>query len=196
MTASDLSQYGISLLDQYVLLIALLLVALVVVMYLGRRNLIQAWLNAKTRYRLNRLGLKEISNFQFPDGLGNYFNIDRLIMRHDGISLLLVKQYPGSIFCAEDIDEWTQMLAGKSYRFKNPLIDLDYQVKAVSACIPGVPVDGFLFFDTQAEFPKGHPDSVIRSDSIPEALERNKDLKAQASVESAWEKLSALKVTG
>ena len=196
MTASDLSQYGISLLDQYVLLIALLLVALVVVMYLGRRNLIQAWLNAKTRYRLNRLGLKEISNFQFPDGLGNYFNIDRLIMRHDGISLLLVKQYPGSIFCAEDIDEWTQMLAGKSYRFKNPLIDLDYQVKAVSACIPGVPVDGFLFFDTQAEFPKGHPDRVIRSDSIPEALERNKDLKAQASVESAWEKLSALKVTG
>ena len=137
MTASDLSQYGISLLDQYVLLIALLLVALAVVMYLGRRNLIQAWLNAKTRYRLNRLGLKEISNFQFPDGLGNYFNIDRLIMRHDGISLLLVKQYPGSIFCAEDIDEWTQMLAGKSYRFKNPLIDLDYQVKAVSACIPG-----------------------------------------------------------
>jgi hypothetical protein len=59
-----------------------------------------------------------------------------------------------------------------------------------------VPVDGFLFFDTQAEFPKGHPDRVIRSDSIPEALERNKDLKAQASVESAWEKLIALKATG
>jgi len=196
MTASDLSQYGISLLDQYVLLIALLLVALAVAMYLGRRKLRQAWLNAQTRYRLNRLGLKEISNFQFPDGLGSYFNIDRLIMRHDGISLLLVKQYPGSIFCADDIDEWTQMLAGKSYRFKNPLIDLDYQVKAVSACIPDVPVDGFLFFDTQAEFPKGHPDRVIRSDSIPEALERNEDLKAQASVESAWEKLGALKGAG
>jgi hypothetical protein len=196
MTTSDLYQYGISLLDQYELLIAFFLAALVVVMFLGRRNIKQAWQNAQMRYRLNRLGLKEISNFTFPDGLGNYFNIDRMIMRHDGISLLQVKQYPGSIFCADDINEWTQMLAGKSYRFKNPLIELDYQVKAVSACIPGVPVDGFLYFDTQAEFPKGHPDRVIRSDSIPEALKRNKNLKAQASVESAWEKLGALKVTG
>jgi len=192
MTTSDLYQYGISLLDQYALLIALLLAALAVVMYLGRRNIKQAWLNAQTRYRLNRLGLKEISNFQFPDGLGNYFNIDRLVMRHDGISLLLVKQYPGSIFCADDIDEWAQMLAGKSYRFKNPLIDLDYQIKAVSAYVPGVPVNGFLFFDTQAKFPKGHPDRVIRFDSIPEGLKRNKSLKVQASVESAWEKLLKL----
>jgi hypothetical protein len=84
------------------------------------------------------------------------------------------------------------MLAGKSYRFKNPLIELDYQVKAVSACIPGVAVDGYLFFDTQAEFPKGHPDRVIRSDSIPEALKRNKHLKVQPSVESAWKKLLKL----
>jgi hypothetical protein len=193
MMTSDLYQYGNSLLDQYVLLSALFLAALAVVMLLWRRNIKQAWQNAQTRYRLNNMGLKRISNFQFPDGLGNYFNIDRLIMRHDGISLLLVKQYPGSIFCADDIHEWTQMLAGKSYRFKNPLIDLDYQIKAVSACVPDVPVNGFLIFDAQAEFPKGHPDRVIRSDSIPEALKRNKHLKAQASVEAAWEKLVSLK---
>ena len=193
MAASEIYQYGISVLDHYMLMIALSVVVLAAAIYLGRRNIKHAWLNAQTRYRLNRLGLKAVSNFQFPDGLGSYFNIDRLIMRHDGISLLLVKQYPGSIFCADDIDEWTQMLAGRSYRFKNPLIELDYQVKAVSACIPGVPVDGFLIFDTLAEFPKGHPDRVIRSDSIPEALQRNKRLKAQASVESAWEKLGELK---
>jgi hypothetical protein len=159
---------------------------------MGSINIKQTWRNAQLRYRLNRLGFKVVSSFQFPDGLGNYFNIDRMILRHDGISLLQVKQYPGSIFCADDIDEWTQMLAGKSYRFKNPLIELDYQVKAVSACIPGVAVDGYLFFDTQAEFPKGHPDRVIRSDSIPEALKRNKHLKVQPSVESAWKKLLKL----
>jgi hypothetical protein len=192
MTTSDIYQYGISILEHYALLIALFLVTLAVIVYLGRGNIKQAWQNLQTRYRLNRLGVRAISNFQFPDGLGNYFNIDRLIMRHDGISLLLVKQYPGSIFCADDIDEWTQMLAGKSYRFKNPLIDLDYQIKAVSACIPGVAVNGFLFFDTRAEFPKGHPDRVIRSDRIPETLKRNKHLQVQAPVESAWEKLKSL----
>ena len=149
-------------------------------------------MNIKTRYRLNRLGLKQISNIQCPDGLGHYFTIDRLVMRHDGISLLLFKQYPGTIFCADDIDDWTQMLAGKSYRFKNPLVDLDYQVKAVAACVPDVPVNGFLLFGRHAEFPKGHPDRVIRLDKIPEALKRNKQHKVQASVESAWEKLGSI----
>ena len=196
MTSSELYQYGNSLLDHYALLIALLialiLAVLAAVIYLGRRNIEHAWLNVKTRYCLKHLGLKQISDLKCPDGLGNYFIIDRLVMRHDGISLIVFKQYPGTIFCADDIDQWTQMLAGKSYRFKNPLIDLDYQVKAVSACVPGVTVNGFLFFDAQAEFPKGHPDRVVRSDSIPEALKRNKHLKVQASVETAWEKLGTL----
>lgn len=193
MTINDIYQYGISILDQYALLIALALVMLVVIIFLSHSNIKHVWLNTKTRYRLNRLGIKQISNIQCPDGLGNYFNIDRLVMRHDGISLLVFKQYPGSIFCADDIDEWTQLLAGRSYRFRNPLVDLDYQVKAVSACIPDVPVNGFLFFDRQAEFPKGHPDRVIQFDKIPEALKRNKQHKVQASVESAWKKLDALK---
>lgn len=193
MTINDIYQYGISILDQYALLIALALVMLAVIIFLSHSNIQHAWLNTKTRYHLNRLGLKQISNFQFPDGLGHYFTIDRLVMRHDGISLLLFKQYPGSIFCAEDIEQWTQMLAGKSYPFKNPLVDLDYQVKTVSACIPDVPVNGFLLFDRQARFPKGHPDRVIQLDNIPEALMRNKKKQVQTAVATAWKKLDALK---
>jgi len=192
MTTSDLDRYGLPFLGQYVLLIALLMVTLAIVIYLGRNYFKHALQNVKTRYNLNRLGLKQIADFQCPDGLGNYFTVNRLVMRHDGISLLVFKPYPGSIFCADDIDEWTQMLAGKSYRFKNPLIDLDYQIKAVSARVPDVPVNGFLLFDAQAEFPKGHPDRVIRSDSIPEALKRNKNLKVPASVDAAWEELLGL----
>ena len=193
MTTNDIYQYGISILDQYALLIALALVMLAVIIFLSQSNIKHAWLNTKTRYRLNRLGIKQISNIQCPDGLGHYFNIDRLVMRHDGISLLLFKQYPGSIFCAEDIEQWTQMLAGKSYPFKNPLVDLDHQVKAVSACIPDVPVNGFLLFDRQARFPKGHPDRVIQLDNIPEALMRNKKKQVQTAVATAWKKLDALK---
>lgn len=197
MTSSELYQSGISLLDHYALLIALLialiLVVLAIVIYQGRGNIEHAWLNIKTRYCLKHLGLKQISNLKCPDGLGSYFIIDRLVMRHDGISLIVFKQYPGTIFCADDIEQWTQMLAGKSYRFKNPLVDLDYQVKAVSACVEDVPVNGFLLFDPQAKFPKGHPDRVIHLDNIPEALKRNKQVKVQAAVEAAWEKLSTLK---
>jgi hypothetical protein len=192
MITDDIYQLGMSLLDHYLLLIALALVLLVIAIFLGRHGIRLAWLSLKMRYRLNRLGLKQIRNFQCPDGLGNFFTIDRLVMRHDGFSVLLLKRFPGSIFCADDIREWTQLLAGKSYRFENPLIDLDYQIKAVSACIPGVDVDGYLFFDHQAEFPKGHPQRVIRLDSIPDSLKRNRQEKVRPTVETAWDKLAVM----
>lgn len=190
MTLAELQNLGASLLDWSVLL-AVAILLLVVVLVVGRGRLKQAWLNLKTRYRLNHLGLREIANFRFPDGLGDYFTVDRLIMRPDGISLLMYIQYPGSIFCADDIDEWTQMLEGKSYRFRNPLVDLDYQIKAISARVPDVSVNGFLFFSHQAEFPKGCPERVINMETLPPSLKRNKKVKAEPSVISAWEKLSA-----
>ena len=191
MSISDIYQFGRTLLDQHVLLIILALLVMAGVIYLSRFNIRSTWLNLRMWYRLKRLGIKGISNFEFPDGLGNHFTIDRLVMRHDGISLLMLMQYPGSIFCADDIDEWTQLLAGKSYRFKNPLIELEYQVKAVSARVPDVNVNGFLLFDHQARFPKGRPDRVIGLDSLPASLKRDGKKQVHASVESAWEELCA-----
>lgn len=189
MALADFYEGGISSTDLYLPLAAITVLLLVVVLYLLRRKIRHAWLNLRTRKRLNGLGVRVISDFRFPDGLGSHFMIDRLVLRQDGISLLVLKQYPGSIFCAEDIAEWTQMLAGKSYRFKNPLIDLDYQVKAVASCVPGVPVDGYIFFDHQAWFPKGRPARVIDIDSIPDSLQRVKKAVAKPSVMAAWEEL-------
>jgi hypothetical protein len=178
---------------QYALPATVSLAVLVIVLFLFRRKIRITWLNIKTRMRLNRLGLQQICNYQFPDGMGHYFTVDRLLMRPDGISLLVYKQFPGSIFCADHLTEWVQMLGGKSYRFKNPLVNLDYQIKAISACIPDVPVNGYVFFDYQARFPKGCPDRVIRLDNIPQSLKRDKKNKAQASVVAAWEHLKGVR---
>ena len=192
MAMTDFNQALTVLQDHFPLLIALILIVLALFVYLNRKAFNHLRLKLKTRYCLSHLGLKQIVNFRFPDGLGNHSMVDRLIMRQDGISLLVFKQYPGSIFCSDDIDEWTQLLVGKSYRFKNPLVELDYQIKAVSAIVPDVPVNGFLFFDHQARFPKGCPERVINLDSVPESLKRDRKVKAQASVVSAWETLSAI----
>ena len=186
MTASDFFQSEIA---HYAFVLALLLLTLAVVLYLFRRRIRNLWLKIKTHLVLKRLGLRQVSNYQCPDGLGHHFIVDRLLMHREGITLISFKRFPGSIFCAENINEWTQMLGGKSYKFKNPLVDLDYQIKAVSARIPGVPVDGFLFFDHTADFPKGHPDRVIHLDSIPQALRRNKEDRAPEKLVSAWETL-------
>ena len=193
MTLADFYEGGLTLTDLYAPLAAALMLLLAILLFLARNRIRLAWLNLKTRKRLNQLGIEVLSDFNFPDGLGSYYTIDRLVLRQDGISLLVFKQYPGSIFCAEDIDEWTQLLAGKSYRFKNPLIELDYLVKAVSSAIPGVPVDGYIVFDHQARFPKGHPERVIDLENIPQSLERVKQDSAKAPVKAAWAKLESLK---
>ncbi len=55
--------------------------------------------------------------------------------------------------------------------------------------MPGVPVNGYLFFDYQAEFPKGRPERVISLDKIPEDLKRDKKIQVTDRVKSAWEQL-------
>lgn len=176
----------------YVLPLVLFLLVFVILMFLNRQKLRLSWLDMKTRYHLNRLGHDQILKMHCPDGLGYHFTIDRLILRHDGITLLVYKKFPGKIFCAENIDDWTQMLGQRSYRFVNPFYDLECQIKAVSACVPDVAVNGFLFFDHQAMFPKGHPERVIHLEKIPQELKKSKQNKVQASVMTAWKKLKAM----
>jgi hypothetical protein len=191
MTLSDMTQASAQLIEKNALLIAFALAALILIIYLARTKNKSFWLNYKTRRCLNRLGIKQIANIKWPDGLGHSFAIDRLILRQDGITVLNDNQYSGKIFCADSIEEWTQMVGQKSYRFKNPLYELDLQIKAISACIPGVPVNGFLFFHHLAEFPKGHPDRVIHMEKIPAELTGDKTSNIDASVEAAWNALLA-----
>ena len=84
------------------------------------------------------------------------------------------------------------MLGQKSYRFSNPLYDLDCQIKAVSECVPNIQVDGYLFFDHLAEFPKGRPDRVLQLDQIPDKLRSTKKVKVDKTVMTAWKKLRAM----
>lgn len=168
--------------------VALVLIVFVIILYIFKRRIKQVWLNYRARSFLNRLASKQISKLKCPDGFGHYFIIDRVLLRPDGITLLVFNKFPGKIFCSEHIDEWTQMLGQKGYRFKNPLYDLDCKIKAVKACVPGVEVDGFLFFDDKAEFPKGHPQRVIFKGNMPDILKLSK-AKVQAPVLAAWEQL-------
>jgi len=192
MDSGDIFQIIDQATAYYVLPLVLFLLVFVILIFLNRQKVQLGWLDMKTRYRLNRLGHDQILKMHCPDGLGYHFTIDRLILRHDGITLLVYKKFPGKIFCAENIDDWTQMLGQRSYRFVNPFYDLECQIKSVSACVPDVAVNGFLFFDHQAMFPKGHPERVIHLEKIPQELKKSKQNEVQASVMTAWKKLKAM----
>ena len=190
MNTSDMFQ---TIIEQYAIYIAAFAFTIVAALYLSRNKIKHAWFNFKIRRHLSHLGIKQISDVQWPDGLDHYFTIDRLIMRHDGISLLMYKRYPGKIFCADNIEEWTQMIGQKSYPFENPFNELNYQINTLSESIPNIPVNGYVFFDNLSEFPKGHPDRVIHYKEIPDELKLNKQNSVQENIAAAWEQLLQIK---
>jgi hypothetical protein len=192
MTMSDVSQVITQIPTHIAVPVILILITVTVLIHINRHRLRLMWLNLKTRFCLDRLGLEQISSIQCPDGLGRDFTVDRLLLRHDGITLLITKQYPGKIFCSDNIEDWTQMLGSKSFRFKNPLYELDHQIHALSNCLPDIQVDGYLFFDYLAEFPKGHPERVIHPESIPVAIRRNNRHAVDMKVMTAWKNLKSM----
>ena len=155
----------------------------------GANVLKKIWSGLKTGRGLGRVGIKQYRDFHCPDGVGGQFKIDRLILRPDGISVLMYMRYEGNIYCGENIDRWTQMLGGKSYSFANPLMMLDYQITAVKSLVPGIDVDGYLFFDHRAHFPKGKAGRVIQLDNMPDALLNNRGQRPDDKLMLAWKKL-------
>ena len=143
----------------------------------------------KIRRGLRRAGIKQYRDFFCPDGVGGQYKIDRLILRPDGISVLMYMRYEGNIFCGENIERWTQMIGGKSYSFANPLVMLDGQIAAIKALAPGIDVDGYLFFDHRTRFPKGRAERVIQIDNMPDSLLNNHGKSPDDALMSAWKKL-------
>lgn len=179
--------------EQDIILLAIVFAALLILL-LNARKIRHNWLEWRTRRCLNRIGIQQRRNVVCSDGMDGEYVLDRLIMLPTSILLISFKPFSGNIFCAERISEWTQVIAQKSYKFENPLFELENQLTALRLEIPGVPIRGLLFFDHNAAFPKGHPDSVIHPGNIPTEYLRQNCAEADAGIVEAWRILLKLPV--
>ena len=171
---------------------ALTILAIVIILAISWPKMRARWLEWHAQHELDKIGLKQIKKAVCSDGLDGKFEIDRLVMLHDSILLIAFRPYSGNIYCAENIPEWTQVLDQKSYKFKNPLFELENQVTAVRNYIPGGSIRGVLIFDRSASFPKGHPDQVISPDNIPESYLRANCPEPRPEVLQSWDALLRL----
>jgi len=178
--------------SKFALPVALTLLVFIMILIINWRKLRHHWLESRTRRCLNKIGIKQMKNFVCFDGLDGNFKIDRLVMLHDSILLIAFKPYSGNIYCADGIPEWTQMVGRKSFKFANPLFELENQVTAIKHIIPNVLVRAVLFFDHSARFPKGHPDQVLSPDNIPENLMRSLCPEPSTDIQKSWEILLKL----
>ena len=174
----------------------LLLLALIVILATSWPKMRASWFEWDTLRNLDKIGIKQIKNAVCADGLDGELEIDRLVMLYDSILLIAFKPYAGNIYCAEKIPEWTQVRDQKSYKFKNPLFELDNQVMAIRNYFPGVPIRGVLIFDHDASFPKGHPERVMLPGNVPDSLLQINCPEPRPEIIRCWDALLKLPLRG
>jgi hypothetical protein len=170
------------------------LFSIVLIVLINWKKIRRVWLEWRTRRCLDAIGIRQQRNVVCSDGLDGEYVLDRLVMLPKAILLITLKPYSGNIYCADRISEWTQVIAQKSYKFENPLFELENQLTALRNQVPNILFRGLLFFDHNAHFPKGHPDTILHPGNIPEEYLRENCAEPDQAILDAWEMLLALPV--
>lgn len=162
------------------------LLVLLLIMYKKRNRTATSKMNEILRPHI----LDEIKEIIIPDGIGGLLEVEHMILTEQG--LLLIETYPmsGNLFGADTIDQWTQIVDGRSYKFANPLRHIRTSRQAIKALAPKVPVFCRIIFNANSVFPKGKPDDVSVLTSLSDDMNAMKSEPALA-VESkqAWDKI-------
>lgn len=145
----------------------------------------------KLNYLLKNIGVESLHYITIPDGMDGKIFIENLILMPNKILLLGVKKYRGLIFAADKIDQWTQVIGNKSYKFDNPLHQLENDALTLNSKIEYSKVEGKVLFINGSEFPKGKPDNVIEISEI-KGWQKGAASDISEALRTDWNKLSAL----
>ncbi len=117
----------------------MVLVALAVILLINRDKLGLHYREWQLQRSIKKMGSEQIRNLICADGLDGFLDLDRLLLTSKEIILISYRPYSGNIYCAERISEWTQVLGQRSFKFKNPLFDLENQLTALRHITGKVP---------------------------------------------------------
>jgi len=144
----------------------------------------------KVNKTIQHLGSQYLKQVILPDGLGGSVFLDYLVLAQHSIILVTLKRFRGTIFCAENIEQWTQLIGNRSYKFPNTLQQLDSDILSVGSLVKDVDITGLVIFSSECDFPKGKPDQVK---SIREIKNTTIDKQLHSeSLLNAWYKLKDL----
>ena len=177
ITVDTLMIWGVAIL---LIIIAIMLQWPVIKKKLYERKLIRV---------VNRFGRETMHDVMLPDGLGGFTYIEHLALTANAIVVLYLKRYRGVIFSGEHIDEWTQVLNNNSYRFPNPLRQLEMDVMAINNLVSNADVQGLVVFTRGSEFPKGKPENVMLFSELEANIKAYKAGELPPFLQTAWKKL-------
>lgn len=146
----------------------------------------------KLKHLLKNIGIDSLHNVTIQDEMDGKIFIENLILTPTTILILGVKKYKGLIFAAENIDLWTQVVGNKSYKFDNPLRQLESDAVTLNSKIENTKVEEKVLFINGAEFPKGKPDNVVEISEVSEWRNNYTNSEIPEALQADWKKLSEL----
>jgi len=142
---------------------------------------------------IKRLGTDSMSNVVLSDGIDGHVFVEHLVLTPSKVLVVTVRRYPGAIFAAKNMDMWAQVTDGGSYKFPNPLHEIETATAAVKSHVPGAVVNGIILFGRDSTFPKGKPDGVMHISEITKLPAPDRDSAIAEPVRKAWQHLVGLK---
>lgn len=152
-------------------------------------TLCRCYLDRQLQRKIRAAASDTLHQVVIPDGMDGAVYMENLLLTPDGLLVLPVHRYQGVVFAADGIDNWTQVIGKRSYKFANPLPQLESEVLAVKSYAGGTPVDGRVIFTRGVEFPKGRPGRLISVAELETLGEQNRARSVPAAYQRAWDTL-------
>lgn len=177
-----------------VIVVAVVVIVLLLMVVLGKplRNLFDRF---RVGRAIKRLGTASMSNVVLSDGMEGHVFIEYLVLTPSKVLVVSVRRYSGAIFAAENMDMWAQVTDGGSYKFPNPLHEIETAMVALKSHVPDTAVSGIILFGRDSTFPKGKPDGVMHITEITKLPMPGHDTPVSEPVRRAWDRLLELKTS-
>jgi hypothetical protein len=121
---------------------------------------------------LHDVAIDRLQNVLVPDGMGGQIQVEHLLLTANGLVVIDVKEFEGTIFAGDRMAEWTVIGQSGRFTFPNPLGTLYDRVAALKQIVRDVPVVGFVLFGAGADFTKGRPRDVMLPAELVERYQK------------------------
>ena len=167
-------------------------IALLAILVLAKpiRNLFDQF---RVNRAIKRLGTDSMSNVVLSDGMDGHVFIEHLVLTPSQVLVVTVRRYAGAIFAAQNMDMWAQVTDNGSYKFPNPLHEVETATAAVKSHLPDAAVSGIILFGRDSTFPKGKPQGVMHISEIAKLPTPGPEAVISGPLRQAWDRLLHLK---
>lgn len=142
----------------------ILLAAALVVVAAGAFVAVRVWRHRRgplVDRALRDVAIDRLRDVLLPDGMGGQIQVEHLLLTGNGLVVIDVKAFEGTIFASDRMAEWTVISRAGRFTFPNPLGTLYDRVAALRQLVRDVPVVGLILFAAGADFSKGRPKDVL-----------------------------------